>query len=74
MKVLFEAETTDYGTSIEKAKAIIDAVMCNDSYHDEEYRAQCLKDLNEIKDYIDVYLKHNGDRVEERWIRVCQKS
>lgn len=60
MKVLFEAELTDRDTAIEKAKAIIDNIMRVDCVHiTSEAIEWHLNELEEIKDHIDVYLKHN---------------
>jgi hypothetical protein len=60
MEVLFKAEPTDHDTAIEKAKAIIDNIMRVDCVHiTSEEREWYLDELEEIKDHIDVYLKHN---------------
>lgn len=59
MKVLFTADECDYDTNIERAKAIIDAVMRPDIRRCDDYLfKENLRDLEEIKDYIDVYIKH----------------
>lgn len=74
MKVLFEHGEGDYGTPIEKAKAIIDAVMCNYNSHlPYEYRVEYARELSEIRDHIDVYLQYNNHLLE-RDCGVCQKS
>lgn len=73
MKIMFHADEGEYGTNIERAKAIIDAVMNHDiRYHDYYNVEKNLRDLEEIKDYIDVYVKHKKGEIEyERNRKSC---
>lgn len=73
MEVLFKASAEDYGTNIERAKAIIDAVMNHGFiYHDYYNVEENLRELEEIKDYIDVYVKHKKGEIEyERNRKSC---
>lgn len=72
MEVFFKASTEDYGTNIERAKAIIDAVMRHDIRCDDYRFEENLRELEEIKDYIDVYVKHKKGEIEyERNRKSC---
>lgn len=68
MKVFFHAEEHDYFTNIEKAKAIIDVIMQD---RPQPFEVNLIE-LEEIKDYIDVYIKHKKGEIEyERNRKSC---